>query len=1443
MIDQGTECVAWLNEAGETFWQFSLSMLWQVSALVLVLACLEMLLKKRTRAITRYCLWSLVILKLVLPVQLGTPMSVAYWITPATHTTVQERTVAAVSNDFFGPFVAGVATNRDSSEPQSTAFDEVSRSQTLLESSRSLSMLPIAEHPTASPLRAIRWKAIVLSAWMAIVGVLFGIVAMKALTLRKLVGSATIASDEFRSLVGFGQRSLGMKASNVEIRITDQLSSPAICGFWKPTILLPRTFSARVNHDGLQLVLVHELAHWMRCDLHVNCLQTFLQVLYFYNPLVWFANSMIRRLREEAVDETVLVATRSSPQQYGNTLLDVAAAELAPAEFTLRLIGVVESRRLLASRIKRIVGVPAPKSAKLGIIAIGAILTAALLLLPMAGRPSLAASQNSTVDQAAPTPVAPTPVASAQPDPVEIPAPTQTEITKDASRAEPNLIGSLIDETGAPVTDAEITLTFRRNYQRFTTKSDSAGHYQFAGISGDGVYEIEVHSKRWVGIVDRKALPRVDLNPSSQVVRNFTLPRACQLTVEVVDDDGQPVKNVFVLSSLATDNQNFASRGVTNKQGRVLLTGLKPSSEERLVATMGGEIPYSRRTLKLNDPTTPTELKVTLPPGEIIAGRAICSDGKPAAGWRINAIPTWWHFGMSPNGQSIADDGSFALPNVASDTYNVIVSIPTGQRMSMSKPVLTDIALPTVAMPLEINIDYPSPDSMVSISGHITYLGGKLERGIHIFADGSDNKHGSHFVQPGQQDFEIGPIPRGTYTIRFDSTEIEPTTLQNIIVPSEKKLEVEIKIRGEILLQGTVVNADSGKPVTKYRAQIAKIATLKGPNYVQDSNWHDINSPDGEFKLTVAGPGVYTVQVSAEGLDLATSSKINTETDFEPVRIELSKGPPLTGTIVDEQGKLVDGVKIIPLPEAAVIHEQVFGRLAPGEPVIDAPGGEFTMPRLAPGHGVIKVMHPKFAPTIVDTNILENKVVAEPLKIVLQAGATVRGRVYDADGLPQANTELRFQDRDGYGGSDDEKDGLLASVTTDADGNYEANHIPGRTCYVQRGDPWKSLGTVRHTIVTANGKSQTLDFGGTAKLTGRIIVNGTPLPNRRVQLSGENPDFGIYKAFARSDQNGTFTFWGTPPGERTLYFTVGDQSNTWVRVKTIRAEASSRDLGDLELKTATLSVNVQAEPGASFEGARVKLQEFNPIWPFGNSVGKLREHTNREAPFVFDDVPTGEYELTYNRPNEFAVRMHVEVESNHREKSVTLNIPSATASLSGKLAPSICGPDGCQMLYIWSSDGHLSGFITPTPNGTYKVENIPAGQYNVVDKSTRTAPELLAFSLREGENKILDITSELVKRDTQPTGFAVVYVLTPDGVPIPGCTFQFDDSSNPPSVQNSQSFHMVIGDPGRHATMVEYPGFKPLRLILNLKPATKDVQAPSDVEQRVQLEPNEGKGS
>ncbi len=68
-----------INSAGRAFVEFAGPMLVQSSVLIAILLIGDFLLRRKVRAVLRYWLWMLVLVKLVLPISLTTPMSLGQW--------------------------------------------------------------------------------------------------------------------------------------------------------------------------------------------------------------------------------------------------------------------------------------------------------------------------------------------------------------------------------------------------------------------------------------------------------------------------------------------------------------------------------------------------------------------------------------------------------------------------------------------------------------------------------------------------------------------------------------------------------------------------------------------------------------------------------------------------------------------------------------------------------------------------------------------------------------------------------------------------------------------------------------------------------------------------------------------------------------------------------------------------------------------------------------------------------------------------------------------------------------------------------------------------------------------------------------------------------------------------------------------------------------------
>jgi hypothetical protein len=120
-------------------------------------------------------------------------------------------------------------------------------------------------------------------------------------------------------------------------------------------ILVPRALLDRLSPAQIRAILQHELAHLRRGDVWLNCAQALLQIAYWWHPLLWLANARIRRLREEAVDDAVMLALRDDAETYAPTLLEVARLALHRPLASLGLVGILESQRSLRQRIERLI--------------------------------------------------------------------------------------------------------------------------------------------------------------------------------------------------------------------------------------------------------------------------------------------------------------------------------------------------------------------------------------------------------------------------------------------------------------------------------------------------------------------------------------------------------------------------------------------------------------------------------------------------------------------------------------------------------------------------------------------------------------------------------------------------------------------------------------------------------------------------------------------------------------------------------------------------------------------------------------------------------------------------------------------------------------------------------------------------------------------------------
>lgn len=345
--------VDFLNQLGTPASNLARTMFLQTALLVVALLLFDLLLGRRLRSALRYALWLLVVVKLLLPPSLLLPTGAGFWL----------------GRWFAKPLVVNAPAHYQ---------------VTMTEVKPSLKVELV--QPTAAPAPPaveLSLQAKLLLVWVA-GALLLGLgMILRNQPVRCLARNAGEAPPDLVALLREAAESLCLHRVPA-LRLSEINHSPALCGFVHPLILLPRELASQLTPDGLRAVMLHELLHLCRRDLWANLLQALVQVLWWWNPIVWLANARIRTLREQAVDEGVMLATQQDRAAYPATLVEVARHCASRPMLALSFLGIFESRRALSSRVDRLLHAPLPQRANLGWSGWTTMLLAGLVALPMA---------------------------------------------------------------------------------------------------------------------------------------------------------------------------------------------------------------------------------------------------------------------------------------------------------------------------------------------------------------------------------------------------------------------------------------------------------------------------------------------------------------------------------------------------------------------------------------------------------------------------------------------------------------------------------------------------------------------------------------------------------------------------------------------------------------------------------------------------------------------------------------------------------------------------------------------------------------------------------------------------------------------------------------------------------------------------------------------------
>lgn len=135
---------------------------------------------------------------------------------------------------------------------------------------------------------------------------------------------------------------------DIPIYSTAFLKSPIIVGHLKPCIYLPIHLISDYNATDIRYMILHELQHYKHKDALINYLMNIAGVLYWFNPLIWYALKEMRNDREVACDTSVLKMLKEYDyEDYGNTLINFAEkVSLTPFPFAAGISGNMKQMKM-----------------------------------------------------------------------------------------------------------------------------------------------------------------------------------------------------------------------------------------------------------------------------------------------------------------------------------------------------------------------------------------------------------------------------------------------------------------------------------------------------------------------------------------------------------------------------------------------------------------------------------------------------------------------------------------------------------------------------------------------------------------------------------------------------------------------------------------------------------------------------------------------------------------------------------------------------------------------------------------------------------------------------------------------------------------------------------------------------------------------------------------
>ncbi|HWL51904.1 MAG TPA: M56 family metallopeptidase [Chthoniobacteraceae bacterium] len=215
---------------------------------------------------------------------------------------------------------------------------------------------------------AVPWRPIGMTLWA--LGAAFFLLSAVVATLRTATRwrKERLSTDSrLLELLENAKANAGI-STPVALIVSNAVTSPALLGWLRPRLLLPRSYAETMPPQTLEAIFLHELAHLRAGDLLIGWLFTLVRAIHWFNPFAHLTLRAWNRFREEVADGDAIEWLRprhSEPGElYGEALLSALRHAHRPLPLPGGVLALGENVSTLKHRMTMILQHSARRSSR-----------------------------------------------------------------------------------------------------------------------------------------------------------------------------------------------------------------------------------------------------------------------------------------------------------------------------------------------------------------------------------------------------------------------------------------------------------------------------------------------------------------------------------------------------------------------------------------------------------------------------------------------------------------------------------------------------------------------------------------------------------------------------------------------------------------------------------------------------------------------------------------------------------------------------------------------------------------------------------------------------------------------------------------------------------------------------------------------------------------------